>query len=461
MAIDNLEMLYLHAFATVICSHGASRLIYGFGEVIEHLYMNLRALMLFMVFIYLEEEFAVKEMNMVADKNGLQWLSSADMVVINGNWVVGSWFFYGLNHPCVVAEKVADKNVANEEFLMPVNIFMRVADDGVCDDAFLMTVPYITGSMTRVKLGAQISPAEILMKQWPEVQMPIKVLLHLRSYWLTNVWFCSVTCRMLETESGFYLKFKYFREWDEVGKYLSRYTKVDDNGYSKIVFECDTEDLSEHWLTHYPDSLLLFESTAPPLEKLSTLLKQSHSWHTLLASGHVYSSLVNACSGCKNQKGLLGSQFLEFLLIKEAVQLIEEAKIDISTAKAPAQEIIELETEAKVLMGRVRNDELQVFDEMLMTNGSQMMYDVDDVAHTDMLLMMLELTLMPMMYADDVVNVDMMMMYDVVDAKRIKEATNGKSLLGLEISKTKGGGGGSSVLNGIKTRQQLWELLVQ
>ncbi|GKF29707.1 hypothetical protein Tco_0096049, partial [Tanacetum coccineum] len=36
------------------------------------------------------------------------------------------------------------------------------------------------------------------------------------------------------------------------------------------------------------------------------------------------------------------------------------------------------------------------------------------------------LTLMPMMYADDVVNVDMMMtMYDVVDAKRIKEATNG------------------------------------
>ncbi|GJZ59439.1 hypothetical protein Tco_0615255, partial [Tanacetum coccineum] len=52
---------------------------------------------------------------------------------------------------------------------------------------------------------------------------------------------------------------------------------------------------------------------------------------------------------------------------------------------------------------------------------SLMMYDVDDVAHTDMLLMMLEL----MMYADDVVNVDMMMMYDVVDAKRIKEATNG------------------------------------
>nr|GEW65062.1 hypothetical protein [Tanacetum cinerariifolium] len=27
MAIDNLEMLYLHAFATVICSHGASRFL--------------------------------------------------------------------------------------------------------------------------------------------------------------------------------------------------------------------------------------------------------------------------------------------------------------------------------------------------------------------------------------------------------------------------------------------------
>ncbi|GKE34135.1 epoxide hydrolase [Tanacetum coccineum] len=78
MAIDNSEILYLHTFATVICIHGACQLIYGFREVTEHLYMNLRALMLFMVFIcfdnccILEEEFAVKEMNMVVAIPGVQ-----------------------------------------------------------------------------------------------------------------------------------------------------------------------------------------------------------------------------------------------------------------------------------------------------------------------------------------------------------------------------------------------------
>lgn len=50
-------------------------------------------------------------------------------------------------------------------------------------------------------------------------------------------------CR-LEQESGFYFNMKYFEEkvhageWDEVEKYLSGFTKVDDNRYSmKIFFE--------------------------------------------------------------------------------------------------------------------------------------------------------------------------------------------------------------------------------
>ena len=48
----------------------------------------------------------------------------------------------------------------------------------------------------------------------------------------------------LEKESGFYFNMKYFEEkvqageWEEVEKYLSGYTKVDDNRYSmKIFFE--------------------------------------------------------------------------------------------------------------------------------------------------------------------------------------------------------------------------------
>lgn len=48
----------------------------------------------------------------------------------------------------------------------------------------------------------------------------------------------------LEQESGFYFNMKYFEEevhngnWDEVEKYLSGFTKVDDNRYSmKIFFE--------------------------------------------------------------------------------------------------------------------------------------------------------------------------------------------------------------------------------
>lgn len=53
------------------------------------------------------------------------------------------------------------------------------------------------------------------------------------------LWFCR-----LEQESGFFFNMKYFEEkvqageWDEVEKYLSGFTKVDDNRYSmKIFFE--------------------------------------------------------------------------------------------------------------------------------------------------------------------------------------------------------------------------------
>lgn len=53
-------------------------------------------------------------------------------------------------------------------------------------------------------------------------------------------------CRILrlEQESGFYFNMKHFEEavlagnWEEVEKYLSGFTKVDDNRYSmKIFFE--------------------------------------------------------------------------------------------------------------------------------------------------------------------------------------------------------------------------------
>lgn len=50
--------------------------------------------------------------------------------------------------------------------------------------------------------------------------------------------------RRLEQESGFFFNMKYFEEkahageWDEVERYLSGFTKVDDNRYSmKIFFE--------------------------------------------------------------------------------------------------------------------------------------------------------------------------------------------------------------------------------
>lgn len=61
------------------------------------------------------------------------------------------------------------------------------------------------------------------------------------------VLFCYKTelvCCRLEKESGFFFNMKYFEEtiqageWDEIEKYLTGFTKVDDNRYSmKIFFE--------------------------------------------------------------------------------------------------------------------------------------------------------------------------------------------------------------------------------
>lgn len=55
--------------------------------------------------------------------------------------------------------------------------------------------------------------------------------------------FCFLLNR-LEQESGFFFNMKYFEDevhngnWDEVERYLSGFTKVDDNRYSmKIFFE--------------------------------------------------------------------------------------------------------------------------------------------------------------------------------------------------------------------------------
>lgn len=56
--------------------------------------------------------------------------------------------------------------------------------------------------------------------------------------------YCLIFCYRLEQESGFFFNMKYFEDevhngnWDEVEKYLSGFTKVDDNRYSmKIFFE--------------------------------------------------------------------------------------------------------------------------------------------------------------------------------------------------------------------------------
>ena len=53
--------------------------------------------------------------------------------------------------------------------------------------------------------------------------------------------FCGCPCR-LEQESGFYFNMKHFEdlvqggEWDEVERYLSGFTKLEDNRYSMKIF---------------------------------------------------------------------------------------------------------------------------------------------------------------------------------------------------------------------------------
>lgn len=62
-------------------------------------------------------------------------------------------------------------------------------------------------------------------------------IVKLMCFWWLWVW-------RLEQESGFFFNMRYFEdmvtngEWEEVEKYLSGFTKVDDNRYSmKIFFE--------------------------------------------------------------------------------------------------------------------------------------------------------------------------------------------------------------------------------
>lgn len=67
----------------------------------------------------------------------------------------------------------------------------------------------------------------------------------------------------LEKESGFFFNMKYFEEkvqagdWDEVEKYLSGFTKVDDNRYSmKIFFEIRKQKYLEA-LDRYMHSIVM------------------------------------------------------------------------------------------------------------------------------------------------------------------------------------------------------------
>jgi hypothetical protein len=71
----------------------------------------------------------------------------------------------------------------------------------------------------------------------------------------------------LEQESGFFFNMKYFEEqalageWDEVEKYLSGFTKVDDNRYSmKIFFEIRKQKYLEALDRYFNLSLSLYLS---------------------------------------------------------------------------------------------------------------------------------------------------------------------------------------------------------
>ena len=80
-----------------------------------------------------------------------------------------------------------------------------------------------------------------LMGLWPFVFFPNGLFYFCE---LTVVVNFAISESRLEQESGFFFNMRYFEdmvtggEWDEVEKYLSGFTKVDDNRYSmKIFFE--------------------------------------------------------------------------------------------------------------------------------------------------------------------------------------------------------------------------------
>lgn len=82
--------------------------------------------------------------------------------------------------------------------------------------------------------------------------LKVIILCTLMFMWVFKIWIflelfnnrLIILVSRLEQESGFFFNMKYFEEkvhageWDEVEKYLSGFTKVDDNRYSmKIFFE--------------------------------------------------------------------------------------------------------------------------------------------------------------------------------------------------------------------------------
>lgn len=84
----------------------------------------------------------------------------------------------------------------------------------------------------------------------------------------------------LEQESGFYFNMKHFEEevqngnWDEVEKYLSGFTKVDDNRYSmKIFFEIRKQKYLEALDKYTLTPLLYFTIVVcVPVETLRTIM---------------------------------------------------------------------------------------------------------------------------------------------------------------------------------------------
>ncbi|KAE8686715.1 Topless-related protein 2 [Hibiscus syriacus] len=95
------------------------------------------------------------------------------------------------------------------------------------------------------------------------------------------------TVHRLEQESGFFFNMKYFEEkalageWDEVEKYLSGFTKVDDNRYSmKIFFEIRKQKYLEALDRH--DRARAVEILAKDLKVFSTFNEELYKEITLL-----------------------------------------------------------------------------------------------------------------------------------------------------------------------------------